>query len=332
MLRRGAITDVKLIVSKQDETFDEAFEESTFVPLQTFAKQKHIDAESEEQLIRVIQKRWPSLEVSVGKSGCLGVFVTELGEGEYKYKRGARTSALRKKDEYDNNGVVATESLEDMLENLSDNNTYCDRDGDDDSEQHLLARLTSASVVAIVGRLMPGHVDPLASTIAMGPRAATRSMLSDGPLASRLSTVAPSDGEDNVAPPRPIRGRRRPGHAATRESRESEAASVVESGKKRKKGRGSLCVEVVESGHQLLIDVQQQLSPEALWGRRVRSCDFENTLATMSGRPPSSHTSSTMTRRPPCPRTCSTPRRFLKGSEHCSQSCAPNPNGSSVMR
>ena len=116
MLRREAISDVKLIVSKQDETFDEAYEEGTFVPLQTFAKQNNIDAESEEQLIRVIQKRWPSLEVGVGEAGCLGVFVTDLGEGEYKYKRGVTMSALRKKDEYYNDGVAATESLEDMLE------------------------------------------------------------------------------------------------------------------------------------------------------------------------------------------------------------------------
>ena len=74
-LRKQGLTEAKLKVSKQDETFDEAFEEGTFAPLQTFAKQKSIDAEiykNEEQLIRGIQKRWPSLEVGVGKSRLLG--------------------------------------------------------------------------------------------------------------------------------------------------------------------------------------------------------------------------------------------------------------------
>jgi hypothetical protein len=33
-----------------------------------------------------------------------------------------------------------------------------------------------------------------------------------------------------------------------------------------------------------LVDVQQQLSPEALWGRRVRNRDFENALAKMSAK------------------------------------------------
>ena len=74
-LRTQAITEAKLKVSKQDETFDEAFEEGTFVPLQTFAKQNSIGADickNEEQLIKVTQKRWPSFEVDVGKPGCMG--------------------------------------------------------------------------------------------------------------------------------------------------------------------------------------------------------------------------------------------------------------------
>ena len=38
--------------------------------------------------------------MGVGKSGCRGVFVTELADGEYKLKRGVKISALRKKEEY----------------------------------------------------------------------------------------------------------------------------------------------------------------------------------------------------------------------------------------
>ena len=294
-LRREAITEIKQKVSNQDETFEEAFEEGTFVPLQTFAKQKSIDPElcqNEELLIRHIEKRW-QFEVGFGKSGCKGVFVTELGDGEYKFKRGVKMSAARHKEQYYDDDVAAQEGLEEILGGLSATNLWGGDSGDEGAE--LPARLTASNMAASVGRLMPGPLDPNASALSPVSHATTTPSL----ISSVSSTTVPSsasfglgpvaaarchsDGEleQDSRPAYPIPGRRRPG----RDVGDVTAAGVADSGKRRKKGRGSLAIdEVVESGHQLLMDVQQQLSAEALWDRRVRSRDFENTLAKLSAK------------------------------------------------
>ena len=93
-----------------------------------------------------------------GKSGCKGVFVTELGDGEYKFKRGVKMSATRHKEQYYDDDVAAQEGLEEILGGLSATNLWGGDSGDEGAE--LPARLTASNMAASVGRLMPGPPRP----------------------------------------------------------------------------------------------------------------------------------------------------------------------------
>ena len=233
----------------------------------------------------------------------MGVCVTELAEGEYKFKKGFKTGTSHQKDEFFDDEVAAQERKAEVEgDRVFGRSRLGLRRQEDDrqSESGVAPRLTAANLHATVDRLLaaPPALGLSMSGPAMSPLAKSCRVELTSPLGvghSRESHAPSSPVQDGTeSEPEQVqvvarsvkRARSRSGSGV---DAKSDGGSVAEQtprkNKKWKKVRGAVVHgELVESGHQLLDDVRKQLSAEALWDRRIRNRYFETTLAKISSK------------------------------------------------
>ena len=113
-----AISAKQQQVITSDKDFEDAFDVGVFKPLEAFCRQKGMDEAmigNVEQMRAFVKSKFPEHEVGIGKTGTLGVFVSEVSAGEYKYKKGVRTEVQHQSVEFLEDPIAARERMDEIL-------------------------------------------------------------------------------------------------------------------------------------------------------------------------------------------------------------------------
>ena len=98
--KKTGTVDLKTIIEKTDEDFEERYISGCFEPLHAFCKKRGIaidEAISDEDLALQIQERYDGYDVGYDKNNILGVEIRDGDGSGYKFKRGVRDAvSLRK--------------------------------------------------------------------------------------------------------------------------------------------------------------------------------------------------------------------------------------------
>lgn len=107
--------NVALIVKKSDKAFKENFEEGTFQRIEKFAKQRKLEHLPIELLKAHVEYKL-GLEVVEDEYGFTGVNIPDQNEGEYRWKRGRKTTVGVSKDENYDTKEAAAERYQNLLD------------------------------------------------------------------------------------------------------------------------------------------------------------------------------------------------------------------------
>ena len=74
---------------KGERGFKERFKSGSFTPIWQFARERHIKADAEEELVDVIQERYKDYRVVVDDEDCVGIEIFDQKEGAYRFETGS---------------------------------------------------------------------------------------------------------------------------------------------------------------------------------------------------------------------------------------------------
>ncbi|CAK0910979.1 unnamed protein product, partial [Prorocentrum cordatum] len=250
--------NIKAATVTGQRAFDEAFAEGTFEPLWSFASDRNLDFDSEEELVHYITHSL-GFQCGPGKYGDYGVFVTEGPKGSYRFRRGlADLSEIHKKESHENGEDAEEQHAENSKKIVGDFRT---------------ARLMGTKTGGI-----------LSSSSDLSPRGSHCPSF-DFPPSAAAGAQAHRGDADDTSSLLSVQSRRRSVRAPTEGSpatpcfRSKAAPTVTDKKKKLRVSDGA-----VDAGRKLLEEVKENWTCDILWNKKYRARDFENLLTRISAK------------------------------------------------